>query len=67
MMLRARWGEPVSWLGFPPSNTVSIEGAISVDIDGSSTSTKKEGVAFEAEQSIREAEGCGESHGESIQ
>jgi hypothetical protein len=48
-------------------NTVSLKGTVSSDIDGSSTSGKKKGVAFEAEQSIRAAEGGGESHGKSIQ
>jgi hypothetical protein len=48
-------------------NTVSLKGTVSSDIDGSSTSGKKKGVAFEAEQSIRPAGGGGESHGKSIQ
>ncbi|CAD6341314.1 unnamed protein product [Miscanthus lutarioriparius] len=48
-------------------NTVSLKGTVSSGTDGSSTSGKKKGVAFEAEQSIRAAEGGGESHGKSIQ
>jgi hypothetical protein len=47
-------------------NTMSLKGTVSSDIDGSSTSGKKKGVAFERERSIREAEGCGEIHGQSV-
>lgn len=45
---------------------MSLKGTVSSDIDGSSTSGKKKGVAFERERSIREAEGCGEIHGQSV-
>lgn len=53
MMPKARQGN--LFLGLVPCqacNTVSLEAAISIDIDGNNTSTKKEGVAFKVEQSI---------------
>ncbi|KAJ1287168.1 hypothetical protein BS78_03G409300 [Paspalum vaginatum] len=48
-------------------STVSLKGTASGDIDGSSTSGKKKGVAFDEERSIRAAGGGGESHGKSVQ
>lgn len=47
-------------------STVSLKGT-GTYIDGSGTSGKKKGVAFDEERSIREAGGGGESHGKSVQ
>ncbi|XP_062208154.1 protein ROLLING AND ERECT LEAF 2-like [Phragmites australis] len=72
-------GQPVSRNDSVPSNasykskeggkrnTASLKGTVSGDIDGNSSSGKKQAVAFDEEGSITAAEGGGESHGKSVQ